>query len=241
MPSKSLAAEVDTLVIFDKTGTLTVGRPEVIAIRAAVGTEAELLAAAAAVERDSEHPLARAVVAAAKARGVAARGATEVAAVPGGGVRGQVAGALVAVGTPALVAAAGADADAAAALASELAAGGATPMLVVRAGVLLGGLAVRDRVRDDAAATVAALRRRGLAVALVSGDRAEAVAEVARAVGIDDVVAGVDPPGKLAQVRARAAARSWSATATTTRRRWPPPRSGSRSAPAPTWRPRRPT
>lgn len=190
-------------VIFDKTGTLTVGQPEVTAIRAMVGTEAELLAAAAAVERDSEHPLARAVVAAAKARGVAVRGATEVAAVPGGGVRGQVGGALVAVGTPALAAAAGADGDAAAALASELAVGGATPMLVARGGVLLGGLAVRDRLRDDAAAAVAALRRRGLAVALVSGDRPEAVAEVARAVGVDDVAAGVDPPGKLAQVRAR--------------------------------------
>ena len=131
------------------------------------------------------------------------RGATEVVAVPGGGVRGLVGGARIAVGTPALVAEAGADSAAATALAAALAADGATPMLVARDGALVGGLAVRDRVRDDAAAAVAALGRRGLAVAIVSGDRPEAVAAVAGAVGITDVVAGVDPPGKLARVRAR--------------------------------------
>jgi Cu+-exporting ATPase len=167
-------------VIFDKTGTLTVGAPEVSAVRAVGVTEAELLAAAAAVERDSEHPWPGRW---SPRRGL---GASRCAApprwwpVPGGGVRGLVGGARIAVGTPALVAEAGADSAAATALAAELAADGATPMLVARDGALVGGLAVRDRVRDDAAAAVAALGRRGLAVAIVSGDRPEAVAAVAR-------------------------------------------------------------
>jgi Cu+-exporting ATPase len=189
-------------VLFDKTGTLTVGRPAVTAVRAQSGDDAALIAMAAAVEADSEHPLARAVVAAAKARGLKLAAATEVVAVPGAGVRGRVGAVAVAVGTPALMAAVGVPLDDAAALAAELGRDGATPMLVAVDGALIGGLAVEDEVRADAAATVAALRRRGLAVAIVSGDRLEAVQRVARAVGIDEMAAGVDPAGKLAAARA---------------------------------------
>jgi Cu+-exporting ATPase len=185
-------------VVFDKTGTLTAGAPTVIAIEA----EADALAAAAAVEAGSEHPLARAVVAEARARGLMVGAAEDVVAVPGAGVRGRVGGRAVAVGTPALIAAAGGAAGAAAALADRLAADGATPMLIAIDGALVGGLAVRDPVRPDAAAAVAALTRRGLAVALISGDRAEAVARVAREVGITDVAAAIDPAGKLERVRA---------------------------------------
>ncbi len=100
------------------------------------------------------------------------------------------------------MAAVGVPLDDAAALAAELGHDGATPMLVAVDGALRGGLAVEDEVRADAAATVAALRRRGLAVAIVSGDRLEAVQRVARAVGIDEIAAGVDPAGKLAAARA---------------------------------------
>ena len=189
-------------VLFDKTGTLTVGRPAVTAVRAPSGDDAALIAMAAAVEVDSEHPLARAVVAAAKARGLKLAAATEVVAVPGAGVRGRVGAVAVAVGTPALMAAVGVPLDDAAALAAEFGRDGATPMLVAVDGALIGGLAVEDEVRADAAATVAALRRRGLAVAIVSGDRLEAVQRVARAVGIDEMAAGVDPAGKLAAARA---------------------------------------
>lgn len=188
-------------VVFDKTGTLTAGAPSVVAIEA--DDEGALLSAAGAVEQGSEHPLARAVVAAARARGVALPAARDVVAVPGAGVRGTVGGRAIAVGTPALMIDAGAPREAAAALADRLAAGGATPMLVAIDGALVGGLAVRDELRPDAAAAVAAVRARGVAVALVSGDRAEPVAAVAAAVGIDDVAAAVDPPGKLARVRAR--------------------------------------
>ena len=182
-------------VLFDKTGTLTVGRPAVTAVRAQGVDEAALIAMAAAIEVDSEHPLARAVVAAAKARGLKLAAATEVVAVPGAGVRGRVGAVAVAVGTPALMAAVGVPLD-------ELGHDGATPMLVAVDGALIGGLVVEDEVRADAAATVAALRRRGLAVAIVSGDRLEAVQRVARAVGIDEIAAGVDPAGKLAAARA---------------------------------------
>ena len=98
--------------------------------------------------------------------------------------------------------AAGVEPGAAQALATALATDGATPMLIAIDGVLHGGLAVRDELRPDAAATVAALRARGLTVALLSGDRPEPAARVAAAVGITEVHAGVDPAGKLAQVRA---------------------------------------
>ncbi|MBK9030408.1 MAG: cation-translocating P-type ATPase [Myxococcales bacterium] len=191
-------------VIFDKTGTLTRGQPEVTAVRAVIGDDAEVIALAAALEGASEHPLARAVVAAARARGLTIARAQGVVAEPGAGVRGRVGARAIAVGTPALVIADGVDPAAAEALAEELAADGATPVLVAIDGALHGGLAVRDELRDDAAATVAALQARGLKVALLSGDRAEAANRVARAVGIGaaDVYAGVDPAGKLDRVRA---------------------------------------
>ena len=189
-------------VIFDKTGTLTMGQPAVTEVRALVGDADALVAIAAAVEGASEHPLARAVVAAARARGLTVARARGVVAEPGAGVRGQVGSRSVAVGTPALVIAAGVEPGAAQALATALATDGATPMLIAIDGVLHGGLAVRDELRPDAAATVAALRARGLTVALLSGDRPEPAARVAAAVGITEVHAGVDPAGKLAQVRA---------------------------------------
>ncbi|MEZ4399444.1 MAG: heavy metal translocating P-type ATPase [Kofleriaceae bacterium] len=190
-------------VCFDKTGTLTAGQPAVVEVVTCDGATAdEVVAAAAGVERGSEHPLARAVVACATSRGLRGAPARDVVATPGAGAAGSVRGQAVTVGNAALAVAAGAEAEAATDLAARLAGGGATPILVVIDGALRGGLAVRDQVRPEAAAAIAALRRRGLAVAIISGDRAEAVAGVADAVGIDVRHAAVDPAGKLALVRA---------------------------------------
>ncbi len=188
------------VVVFDKTGTLTKGQPEVVG-----EIDAATLRLAAAVERGSEHPLARAVVAAATARELAPPVATGVTATPGQGVVGTVEGARVAVGNVALAVAQGVDEGRARALADRVAQGGATPALVVVDGRLAGALAVTDALRPDAAATVAALRARGLDVVLLTGDREEPARRVADAVGITSVAAGVDPAGKVARVRELAA------------------------------------
>ena len=194
------------VVAFDKTGTLPRGEPEGAAVEPVDGTAAdELLRLAAAIEAGSEHPLARAVLAAAKARGVAVPPAIDVVARPGAGIVGTVGGARVGVGTPRLVGELGGDPAAAEAIAARIAADGATPVVVVAGGRLLGALALRDAIRPGAAEAVAALRRLGLDVVLITGDRAEPAAHVARAVAVTDVVAGVDPAGKVARVRALAA------------------------------------
>jgi Cu+-exporting ATPase len=196
------------VVAFDKTGTLTKGAPEVLGVEAAASAapmaEAAILRLAAAVEQGSEHPLARAVVAAAAARGVSAPPATGVAARPGQGVVGTVDGTVVGVGNVALAVALGAVEGDAKALADRVAASGATPALVVVDGVLAGALAVTDALRPDAAATVAALRELGLEVVLVTGDREEPAQRVADAVGIREIAAGVSPAGKVERIRALA-------------------------------------
>ena len=199
-------------VVLDKTGTVTQGVPAVVAVRAldagADGAAAEdaVVGAAATIEHASEHPLARAIVAAAAARGLRVRPAASVTARPGAGAVGRGGGRAIAVGTVALAVEAGADEAAARALADALAEGGATPVLVVVDGALVGGLALQDPVRPDAAAAIAALRARGLTVSLLTGDRPEPARHVAAAVGIDDVHAAVRPEGKLAHVRAEPAA-----------------------------------
>jgi Cu+-exporting ATPase len=188
------------VVAFDKTGTLTRGAPEVVG-----DVDDDVLRLAAAVEKGSEHPLARAVVAAAEARGIAIPPASGVAAKPGQGVVGTAEGKTVAVGNVALALAQGVDAMAARARADRVAADGATPALVIVDGALIGALAVSDALRPDAADTVRALKHLGLDVVLVTGDREEPARRVADAVGISEVAAAVDPAGKVARVRALAA------------------------------------
>jgi Cu+-exporting ATPase len=172
-------------------------------IVAVAGTEAALLAQAAGVEALSEHPVAGAILRAAKARGVAVPQAEAVEAQPGLGVTGRVGGARVAVGNAALMAREGVTgAEAAFGPAEALAAAGRTVALVAVDGVAAGVIAVADRLRPGAGAAVAALRAQGLGVALISGDRAAAAQAVGDALGADRVVAGVLPAGKVAALRA---------------------------------------
>ncbi|WP_329393361.1 heavy metal translocating P-type ATPase [Streptomyces lydicus] len=202
--------QVDAVAL-DKTGTLTEGTPEVAAVRPLPDTgldEETLLTWAAAAEHPSEHPLARALVAAARARGLRLPAAEEFTASPGTGVRATVDGARIAVGSPARLLPAGGPADArTGALVAELEEAGHTAVLVLRDGVPAGVLGLADRLRPGAAATLAALRAlTGRAPTLLTGDNPRAAARLAAEVGITDVRAGLLPEDKVSAVRAQEAA-----------------------------------
>jgi Cu2+-exporting ATPase len=196
------ARELD-VVIFDKTGTLTRGEPVVgaVATEAGVG-EDELLALAAAVEADSEHPLARAVVRAAGARGITLRTAEAFESLAGRGARASVGGRSVAVGGPRLLAELGIGAPPdLVATRESWASEGRTVLHVVVDGSVAGVLALEDEVRPESVQAVERLHALGLRVAMITGD-AQAVAEsVARRLGIDEVAAQVLPEDKAAAVR----------------------------------------
>nr|WP_244274827.1 copper-translocating P-type ATPase [Rathayibacter oskolensis] len=185
---------VDT-VLFDKTGTLTLGRPEVVEVFG----DPQALALAAAVEAESEHPLAAAIV---RAGGEGAPRSDAFTSPGGVGVEGVVGGDRIAVGGPALLAERGLEPLPATAEASER---GATVLHVLRGDDVIGALALEDAVRPESAAAVAGLRDAGVRVALVTGDAEPVARRVARELGIDDVVAGVLPGGKsevVARLRA---------------------------------------
>ena len=184
------------VVVFDKTGTLTRGEPVVAALSAA--DEGELLRLAAGVEADSEHPLARAIVAAAHARGIDPAPATGFEALAGRGATARIDGHVVAVGGPRLLADRGlAESSASAAWEAQ----GRTVLHVVSDDRVIGALAVEDEIRPESRAAVDALHRLGLTVAMITGD-ARAVAEsVAGRLGIDEVAAEVLPGDKADAIR----------------------------------------
>jgi len=196
------------VVLLDKTGTLTRGEPAVTAV-ATTGavTEVELLALAAAVESDSEHPVARAIVRAAEAHVAAGQVsvtppvATGFESLTGRGVRAVVDGARVAVGGPALLRESGAAGQQAlAAATSRWRDRGAAVLHVVREGEVLGALALEDEVRDESRQTVDALHARGVKVAMITGDAHQVAEAVAEELGIDEVFAEVLPEDKDAKV-----------------------------------------
>ncbi|RGD56935.1 heavy metal translocating P-type ATPase [Kitasatospora xanthocidica] len=203
--------QVDAVAL-DKTGTLTEGTPRVTDLRPLTGSglaEAELLALAAAAEHPSEHPLARAVVDAARDRGLTPAAAEDFGSTPGVGVTATVDGRVVAVGAPARLINGRTDAACAeaAVLAAELEEAGCTAVLVEADGVPVGVLGIADRLRPDAAATVTALTAlTGTAPMLLTGDNPRAAAHLGAEVGITDVRAGLLPQDKVAAVREREAA-----------------------------------
>ncbi|SOC10062.1 heavy metal translocating P-type ATPase [Rhodobacter maris] len=195
-------AEIQT-VAFDKTGTLTEGRPALTGLfRAAQMPENEILRLAAGAESRSEHPLAHAILAAAKARGLPPARARKVTATPGRGLSAEVEGRQILLGNLAALREAGIDTtplnDAAGAFAQE----GKTPVLLALDGTPVAVLALSDPPKPHAAEAVAALGRAGVAVTMISGD-AQATAEaVARGLGITEVTAGVLPAGKVEAITA---------------------------------------
>ncbi|MER6129453.1 heavy metal translocating P-type ATPase [Streptomyces sp. NPDC001795] len=194
--------QIDTVAL-DKTGTLTEGTPWLTDVRPLSGsgmTEGELLRLAAAAEHPSEHPLARAVVNAAHARGLALPVAEDFASTPGVGVTATVDGRKVAVGSPARLLSGTEGAHTT--VAAELEDGGRTAVLAVVDGTPAGVLGISDQLRPDAAATVASLiSLAGTAPTLVTGDNPRAAARLAAEAGITDVRAGLLPQDKVAAVR----------------------------------------
>ena len=185
-------------VLFDKTGTLTKGEPIVSRIAVVPGvSEEELLAAAASVEGDSEHPLAKAITAAARSREIAIPRAVDFEASTAVGVTGIVGGTSVSVGGPSMLAAHG-EAPLAETSAWEL--DGEIILHVLRDGRIIGALALADEIRPESWQAVDALHTLGIQVVMITGD-AEAVAHsVATELGIDRVFAGVHPEDKAAKV-----------------------------------------
>jgi Cd2+/Zn2+-exporting ATPase len=191
------AAAAVRAVVFDKTGTLTSGRFRVARVIPFGGrSEAELLRAAAAVEQGSEHPLAQAIVAAARERGLALPPPEAFEALTGVGARASVDGRVVLVSKPRRDVLPLDDVVTLDALEAD-----AHTVVVVSADAPWGLIALADTPRPRAAETIAALKQRGYAVAMLTGDNARAAAAVGRRLGIDEVRAGLLPEGKVAAIR----------------------------------------
>ena len=197
-----LLHRVDT-VVFDKTGTLTVGRPvvtDVVPVGAA--SEDEILALAAAVEQASEHPLGEAIVARAKERGLALPPIAEFTTVPGRGIDAMATDGRVLLGNRTLMDARGIDVRLLAGRVRELAAEGKTAVYLAFAGRLLGVIAAADVPKPDATRAVAALRRLGVSVAMLTGDHRLTAEAIARQARLDRVLAEVLPEDKAREIRA---------------------------------------
>jgi Cu+-exporting ATPase len=206
--SLELAHALQTIVL-DKTGTITEGRPAVTDVllsrdggaSAAVSSPDELLRLVAAAERGSEHPLGAAIVLAAAERGLEPPGAVDFSATAGHGVRARVAGHEVLAGNERLMATGGvAGLDRDGLTAAELAAAGKTPVYVAVDGRLAGLIAIADRVKPGAADAIGHLHDLGLRVVMLTGDRRETAAAIAAQVGVDEIVAGVLPAAKAAEI-----------------------------------------
>ncbi len=187
---------VNTLVI-DKTGTLTEGKPRVVAVKPSAGvSEDELLRLAASLERASEHPLAAAVVAAAKARDITLTDAADFDAPSGKGVRGTIDGRRIVIGNRAMMSEAGIDTAPLAAEADALRADGATAIFLAIDGKPAGIIAIADPVKSSTPAALAALKSAGLRIVMLTGDNRTTASAVARRLGIDEVEAEILPEDK---------------------------------------------
>ena len=190
-------------VVFDKTGTLTLGEHRVVDVATDPGVDAdEALRLAAAVERDSEHPVARAIVKSAEERGLAVPPAEGFAAIPGRGVRARVEGRDLQVGGPNLLQAEGIAPPPALAQAAERAAGaGRSAVYLLEGGRAVAVFATADAVRPESAEAVRRLHDRGIEVVMLTGDSQAVADAVAAELGIDTVFAQVLPEHKADRIR----------------------------------------
>jgi len=187
-------------VVFDKTGTLTLGRPAVMRVVALHGGSDEVLRLAAAIERGSEHPLGRAVVAQAERRALAVPDVASVAVERGRGIRGLVNGQEVLVGSERWLRELGIDTSPLAPSADEFEAAAMTVVHVAADGQALGLLALADPIKPEAREVVQALASLGLKTTLLTGDNQRTAAAIAAQAGIEHVLAGVLPAGKVAEL-----------------------------------------
>ncbi|MBA3775927.1 MAG: copper-translocating P-type ATPase, partial [Betaproteobacteria bacterium] len=196
-----LMEKIDTLVV-DKTGTLTIGKPRLIKVVAANGFgESEVLSLAASLEKGSEHPLAAAIVEGADERGVVIENATDFASHTGKGVSGTVAGRAVSLGNKPMLVDLGVDTASLDEQADSIRAEGQGVMFVAIDRKLAGLLVVADPIKETAADAIAALRKSGVRVVMLTGDSRRTAEAVARRIGgIDEVFADVLPDQKQAMV-----------------------------------------
>ena len=196
------ARNVD-MVIFDKTGTLTRGSPALSGVATAPGGDKSLLLAnAAAVEANSEHPLAKAIVAEARRRNLPTLQATNFEALPGRGAQAQVNGKSVIIGGPRLLTEAKATVQPEVEkMTTQWASDGKTVLYVVAEGTLLGAIAVEDEIRPESHEAVTELHRLGIRVAMITGDSKPVADSVAKRIGIDEVAAEVLPADKATAVK----------------------------------------
>ncbi|GEP49119.1 heavy metal translocating P-type ATPase [Microbacterium saccharophilum] len=189
-----------TTVVFDKTGTLTKGEPEVTDYLTVDGDDLELLSLAAAAERESEHPLAQAIVAYADARDIPRRHATAFRNITGQGAVATVDGKRIVLGNTRLMAAEGIDITSVEASQRELAGSGRTAIMFAVDGRIAGVVALADAPRESAKAAVDALHEQGVEVAMLTGDNQPTADRIAALLGIDTVIADVLPEDKAAKV-----------------------------------------
>lgn len=195
-----LARGVDTIVL-DKTGTVTQGAATLTDVIPMEGvSEADLLRLVAAVEAGSEHPLGKAVIDGASARGVQSERATDFLAVPGQGVRATVGERTVLVGTASFLAEAGVDTEDLERKSDELAAEGRTPILAAAEGKPLGVLGIFDPVKPDSVMAIRRLQAMGKRVVILTGDHEATARAVAREVGVETVLARVRPEQKAQRI-----------------------------------------
>ena len=192
---------VDTVVL-DKTGTVTAGLPVVTDLVCAGGvSEEQLLGAAAALEQKSEHPLARAVLAYAEQKGLAPGAVTDFEALPGNGLRGAWQGQPVAGGNAGFIGTVAALPASLAEQGQQLAGEGKTPLYFAQGGAVLGLVAVADTVKPTSKQAIRQLHGMGIKVVMLTGDNPRTANAIGAQVGIDEVVAGVLPQGKEAEIR----------------------------------------
>jgi len=189
------------LIAFDKTGTLTIGKPQLTDLVADWIDENEALRLASSLEAQSEHPIARALVAAAQERGLSPAPVTDFVATPGMGVSGVVEGRRLAVGADRFMASLGFDAARFADASARLAGEGKTPLYLSVGERVVAALSVADAIRKTSPAALAALHRLGVKTVMITGDAEPAARAIARKLGIDEVVAGVLPEGKVEAIK----------------------------------------
>ena len=200
--SLELLGRVNTVVL-DKTGTVTEGKPQVTDVLCVPGvTEEELLCAAASLEKPSGHPLADAIVQEAARRSIPLCDVSDFTTVSGGGVQAVLDGSTLYAGNDRYMELIGAGASVLRSAAEELAAQGKTPLYFAEEHRLLGVVAVADVVKPDSAAAIAALRRGGCEVVLLTGDNQRTAEAIARQVGVDRVIAQVLPQDKARCIQA---------------------------------------
>jgi len=188
-------------VVMDKTGTLTRGRPELTDVAVAGGfDETAVRTLIAAVESPSEHPVAQAIVKAARERGLEIPDATDFAAVPGYGAEAKVNGRQIHVGADRYMTRLGLDVGPFAGVARRLADEGKTPLYAAVDGLLAAALAVSDPIKTGAREAIAQLHAMGIQVAMITGDNRHTAQAIARQLGIDHVLAEVLPEGKAQAV-----------------------------------------